>query len=184
MRSQNLLFALAALAIPVIPAHAMPTSAMDVTSHDVRDGARLSNQQVYTDCNGDNVSPELVWSGAPAGTKSFAVTLFDPDSTPDGWWHWIVFDVPAKAQSLARGVGSAPSQLPIGSIEGENDFGANAYGGACPPQGSGLHHYQFTIWALDTAALPFDATVTGSAIGPYLAKHALGEARLTAVYQR
>jgi len=158
---------------------------MDVRSHDMADGGRLANQQVYSDCNGDNISPTLLWSGAPADTKSFAVTLYDPDSKPRGWWHWIAFDIPANVASLTRGAGASGSVgLPPGTIQGDNDFSQNAYGGACPPQGSGAHHYQFTVWALDTASLPFDAGVTGVAIGPYLKQHALAQATLTALYQR
>jgi Raf kinase inhibitor-like YbhB/YbcL family protein len=159
--------------------------AMDLRSHDIADGGKLSNQQVYLDCNGDNVSPTLIWSGAPAGTKSFAVTLYDPDAKPDGWWHWIVFDIPASVTSLPRNAGAKGNAgLPPEAGQGTNDFSENAYGGACPPQGSGVHHYQFTVWALDSATLPFDAGATGVAIGPYLKTHALAQATLTALYQR
>jgi hypothetical protein len=162
-----------------------PACAMDLKSHDVTDGARLSTQQVYTDCNGDNVSPTLVWSGAPAETKSFAVTLYDPDGGPHGWWHWIVFNIPATVAELPRNAGVVGSAgVPDGAVQGDNDYSNNAYSGACPPPGSGLHHYQFTVWAMDSAALPFDAGVTGLAIGPYLKKHALAQATLTATYQR
>ena len=169
-----------ALSVPATAAFGMA-----LKSHDMADGGALSTQQVYTDCNGDNVSPTLSWSGAPAGSKSFAVTLYDPDAKPAGWWHWIAFDIPANVTSLPRNAGVAGnSGLPPTAIQGANDFSQNAYGGACPPQGSGAHHYQFTIWALDTASLPFDAGVTGVAIGPYLQQHALDKATLTALYQR
>jgi Raf kinase inhibitor-like YbhB/YbcL family protein len=162
-----------------------PACAMDLKSHDVTDGARLSIQQVYTECNGDNVSPTLVWSGAPPDTRSFAVTLYDPDSQPHGWWHWIMFDIPADVTSLPRNAGASGGVgLPGGAIQGGNDFSSSAYGGACPPPGSGLHHYQFTVWALDSASLPFDANATGRDIEPYLKTHALAQATLTAVYQR
>jgi Raf kinase inhibitor-like YbhB/YbcL family protein len=161
-----------------------PAQAMELKSHDMAGGAMLSTQQVYSDCNGDNISPQLAWSDAPAGTKSFAVTLYDPDSHPNGWWHWIVFDIPASATGLVRGAGANPSQLPYGSMQGQNDFSQSGYGGACPPQGSGLHHYEFTLWALDTDALPFDGDAPGSAVEPFLKKHALAKAVLTPVYQR
>jgi Raf kinase inhibitor-like YbhB/YbcL family protein len=160
--------------------------AMDIKSHDLAEGGTLSNQQVHSECNGDNVSPTLFWSGAPAETKSFAVTLYDPDAKPRGWWHWILFDLPANTSSLPRGAGAGGdvTRLPVGAIEGENDFSDAGYGGACPPQGSGIHHYQFTVWALDSTSLPFEAGVSGADIGPYLKKHALAQATLTAVYQR
>ncbi len=174
MKSLVLLFALAAT----------PALAMDIKSHDVAEGSMLGTQQVYSECNGDNVSPAIAWSDAPADTKSYAVTLFDPDAKPNGFWHWIVFDIPPKATSLSRGVGANPAQLPEGAIAGQNDFSASAYGGACPPPGSGFHHYQFTVWALDVASLPFDTNATGNAVGPYLKKHALAQVMLTALYQR
>lgn len=164
---------------------ATPTCAMDLKSHDMADGARLAMQQVYTDCNGDNVSPTLSWSGAPPETKSFAVTLYDPDGGAHGWWHWIAIDIPATVTALARNAGAAGgAALPVPAIQGDNDYLLNAYSGACPPPGSGLHHYQFTVWAMDSAALPFDANVTGRDIAPYLKQHALAQATLTAVYQR
>jgi Raf kinase inhibitor-like YbhB/YbcL family protein len=164
---------------------AVPAGAMDIKSHDMADGGRLSTQQVYSDCNGDNISPILAWSGAPAQTQSFAVTLHDPDAKPHGFWHWIVFDLPATTTGLTRNAGvSGGSDLPAGAIQGDNDFSENAYGGACPPPGSGPHHYEFTVWALDTAALPFDANVTGVAMESYLKKHAIAQATLTAIYQR
>jgi len=157
---------------------------MDLKSHDMADGHTLSSQQVYGDCNGDNVSPQLSWSGAPAGTKSFAVTLYDPDARPAGFWHWIAFNIPATANEMPRGAGRDSSQLPVGTVQGQNDFQDSGYGGACPPQGSGPHHYRFTVWALDTASLPFGADVTGSTIEPALKQHALAQATLTAIYQR
>ncbi|HEY2070566.1 MAG TPA: YbhB/YbcL family Raf kinase inhibitor-like protein [Rhizomicrobium sp.] len=163
---------------------ATPAAAFEVKSHDIADGALLSSQQVYPDCNGDNVSPQLVWSNPPAGTKSFAVTLYDPDAQPSGWWHWIVFNIPASATGVTRGAGTMPSLLPPGSVEGENDFGANAYGGACPPPGSGQHHYQFTVWALDSATVPLESGATGNDVRDYLKKHTVGQAMLTALYQR
>ncbi|HTQ13810.1 MAG TPA: YbhB/YbcL family Raf kinase inhibitor-like protein [Rhizomicrobium sp.] len=161
----------------------VPASAMEMTSHDMADGAMLSTQQVHGDCNGDNISPALAWSGAPAGTKSFALTVYDPDAS-GGWWHWIVFDIPPGTRGLAQGAGANPSQLPAGSIEGQNDFQRSAYGGACPPPGSGIHHYRFTLWALDTASLPFDTGSGGGDIAPFLKKHALATATLTPVYRR
>ncbi|HEX3675144.1 MAG TPA: YbhB/YbcL family Raf kinase inhibitor-like protein [Rhizomicrobium sp.] len=160
---------------------ATPAFAMDVKSHDIADGAMLSTQQVYTDCNGDNVSPGVFWSGAPAGTKSFAVTLYDPDAD---FWHWTAFDIPATATSIVRGASATPTLLPAGTIQGRNDFARTGYGGACPPPGSGKHHYQFTVWALDSDALPFDSNAGGGAVGAYLKQHALAQATLTAIYQR
>ncbi len=160
-----------------------PARAMDLASADIVAGSALAQPQVYSRCGGGNVSPSLSWSDAPAATKSFAVTAFDPDAA-GGWWHWIVYNLPASTRSLPRGAGTDGAPLPAGARFGENDFGATAYGGACPPPGSGMHHYRFTVWALDAAALPFDAPPKGAAIAPYLETHALARATLIATYER
>jgi Raf kinase inhibitor-like YbhB/YbcL family protein len=158
--------------------------AMVLRSSEMAQGASLSTEQVHSKCGGENISPALAWSGAPAATKSFALTVFDPDAHGAGWWHWVVFDVPASANALAKGAGSGDAPLPAGAVQGENDFGDEAYGGACPPAGSGLHHYEFTLWALDTPAIPFDATVTGEKIGPWLQTHAIAKTQLVPVLER
>ena len=171
----------AILTLVGVLAAAAPASALEVTSPDVAPGATLPKAQVYSECDGDNVSPALAWSGAPAATRSFVVTLFDPDAQ-GGWWHWIVYDIPAAANGLPRGVGA--SALPAGAHMGKNDFGKSAYGGACPPPGSGAHHYRFTVWALGTTGLPVEGATEGEIIGPYLTTHALASATLTAIYER
>jgi Raf kinase inhibitor-like YbhB/YbcL family protein len=162
---------------------AVPANAMELRSAEMAQGASLSAEQVYGECGGQNVSPSLAWSGAPASAKSFALTVFDPDAQGKGWWHWIVFDIPANAGALAKGAGSGGA-LPAGAIEGENDFGGNAYGGACPPPNSGLHHYEFTLWALDAPTIPFDASVTGEKIGAWLKGHAIAKTQLVPVLER
>src|SRR3954465_14424129 len=110
---------------------------------------------------GQNVSPQLSWSGAPAGTKSFALTLYDPDApTGSGWWHWVVYDIPATATELPQGAGSGKAPLPAGTVQGKTDFGAAGYGGAGPPPGDKPHRYVFTVYALkvDKLDLPADAS--------------------------
>ena len=154
--------------------------AMDVSSTDVAPGASLTLAQVYSECGGTNVAPALTWTGAPPATKSFAVTLFDPDARGgQGWWHWIAYDIPAGTAALPRG-----GALPAGAQAGRNDFGAKKFDGACPPNGSGTHHYQFTVWAMPAPTLAVDAGATGEAIAPYLKAHALASAMLTATYER
>ncbi|HEY1836554.1 MAG TPA: YbhB/YbcL family Raf kinase inhibitor-like protein [Rhizomicrobium sp.] len=156
-----------------------PVLAMEVKSGEFTDGATLGNAQVYVKCGGGDVSPSLSWSGAPAATKSFAVTLFDPDARDMGWWHWIVFDIPGSTTSLPKG-----GPLPADAVQGTNDFGNKIYSGACPPAGSGVHHYQFTVWAMDSTKLPFDSTVDGGVLGSYLKQHSLAHAAITPVLQR
>jgi Raf kinase inhibitor-like YbhB/YbcL family protein len=154
--------------------------AMDVSSTDVAQGASLALAQVYAQCGGTNVAPALAWTGAPPAAKSFAVTLFDPDGHGgQGWWHWVAYDIPAGTTALPRG-----GALPAGAQAGRNDFGHKEFDGACPPQGSGMHHYQFTVWAMPTPTLTVDPGATGEAIAPYLKAHALASAMLTAVYER
>jgi Raf kinase inhibitor-like YbhB/YbcL family protein len=157
-------------------------NAMDLTSAEIANGASLAQEQVYAKCGGQNVSPSLAWTGAPATAKSFAVTVFDPDAHGNGWWHWIAFNIPANVHALAKGAGA--KAMPAGSMQGENDFGDNAYDGACPPEGSGLHHYEFTVWAFDTPTIPFDTSVTGAKIEGYLKSHAIAKAQMVPVLQR
>jgi len=172
---------LAALLASAVPAVAQP-AAMQLTSQEIAPGARIAMNQVYGDCNGDNVSPELSWSGAPKETKSFAITLYDPDAR---FWHWIVFAISAKEHSLAAGAGD-PMRTLLGAPaeEGTNDFGHVGYGGPCPPAGDAPHHYRFTVWALDSATPTFDSSITGDKIAPWLKSHALAEATLEAIYGR
>ena len=107
-------------------------------------------------CSGGNVSPPLAWSGAPAGTRSFVITMFDPDerSTPSGWWHWVVYDIPATATEIKEGAGVEDStQLPTGSKQGRTDLGNLAFHGSCPAKGDKPHHYTITLYALKTEHL-------------------------------
>src|SRR5205085_8703165 len=107
--------------------------ALDLTSADVANGAMLRSAQVHTRCGGENRSPALAWSGAPKGTQSYAVTMFDPDANGGrGFWHWLVFNIPGSAQGLPAGAG-AETGLPNGAVQAQNDFGTPGYGGACPP---------------------------------------------------
>jgi Raf kinase inhibitor-like YbhB/YbcL family protein len=155
-----------------------------LTSPDIANGAKLSLAQVHARCGGQNRSPALRWSGAPANTRSFALTLFDPDAGGGaGFWHWLVFDVSSETTSLPEGAGGG-SGLPRGAIQASNDFGDTGYGGACPPPGSGVHHYQFTLYALGTPQAPFGANATGAALAAYLKEHALASASLVATYSR
>src|SRR5213592_4355783 len=125
--------------------------ALQLTSANFKDGDYLGNDHVLSaaygfGCAGGNLSPHLSWSGAPAGTQSFAVTCFDPDApTGSGFWHWVVFDIPATVTELPRGAGSGDMPgLPAGAKHARNDTGAPGYLGAAPPPGHGEHRYVFT----------------------------------------
>lgn len=159
-----------------------------VTSTDITAGTRIKAAHVFNGfgCTGGNVSPSLKWSGAPTGTKSFAITTYDPDApTGSGWWHWVVYNIPRDVMKVEQGAGDASRQLlPAGTVQGNTDFGSPGYGGPCPPKGRKPHRYTFTIFALDVEKLELPANATAAFIGFNLNAHTLGKARLTALYAR
>ena len=159
-----------------------------LTSADLAPGARVGERYVFNGfgCSGQNVSPALAWSGAPAGTKSFAVTVYDPDApTGSGWWHWVVYNIPAGTTELPAGAGAGASAgLPAGAVQGATDFGAAGYGGPCPPQGDAPHRYVFTVHALKVERLELPANATAAFIGFNLNANRLGSATFTARYGR
>ena len=165
---------------------AASADAFELKSADIAEGSTLTNAQVFSGfgCTGENISPALQWSGAPAGTKSFALTVYDPDApTGSGWWHWVVYDLPATAASLPRGIGKS-AKLPEGAHQGRNDFGTGDFGGACPPPGDKPHHYIFTVYALKIDKLGVPADATAALIGYNIKGNSLGSATLNARYGR
>lgn len=166
----------------------LPACAFDLKSADIADHGTLSAKQVLDGfgCKGGNQSPELTWSAPPAGTKSFAVTVYDPDApTGSGWWHWIVYDIPANVRSLPAGAGALKSTaLPAGAQQGRSDFGTMAFGGACPPQGDKHHRYVVTVHALKTDRLDVPPEPSGALVGFMIHANRLGSASITATYGR
>ena len=158
-----------------------------LTSPDVHQGQTMPGKHVFNGmgCTGTNLSPALSWTGAPAGTKSFALTVYDPDApTGSGWWHWVIFNIPATATGLAQGAGDPSKNLaPAGSRQGNTDFGAPGYGGPCPPPGP-AHHYRFTLFALKTDKIDVPANATAAMVGFNLNANVLEKASLTALYKR
>ncbi|HEY2030299.1 MAG TPA: YbhB/YbcL family Raf kinase inhibitor-like protein [Myxococcales bacterium] len=159
-----------------------------LTSTDISAKKPIDNKHVFNSfgCSGGNVSPELSWKGAPSGTKSFALTAYDPDApTGSGWWHWVVYNIPASTTSLPSGAGDAKApKLPEGATQGNTDFGTPGYGGPCPPQGDKPHRYIFTVFALDTDKLDIPQGATAALVGFNLHGHTLAKASLTARYGR
>ena len=151
-------------------------------------------------CTGQNVSPQLVWSNIPVGTRSLSLQVHDPDApTGSGFWHWGVYDMPLTTTGLAQGAGNSPTTLPAGAYGGNTDFfdtgatgGNGNYGGPCPPAGDAPHHYNFTLYALsvdhiDTAAgIPKTGTagLFSFAMNKGVGAALLGKATFTATYGR
>lgn len=156
-----------------------------LSSKDIAEGQPLANAQVYKGfgCDGGNLSPELSWSGVPAGTKSFVVTAYDPDApTGSGWWHWVVFNIPVSVKKLEAGLTEA--SLPAGAVQGRTDFGQPGFGGACPPPGDKPHRYIFTVFALRVEKLDLDANASPALVGFLTNSNMLGKAVLTATFAR
>jgi Raf kinase inhibitor-like YbhB/YbcL family protein len=151
-------------------------------------GSRMAMEQVFDGfgCTGKNISPELHWSGVPQGTKSLALTVYDPDApTGSGWWHWVMFNIDPRTKSLPANAGDVEATLaPAGSVQSRTDFGSVGYGGPCPPAGDKPHHYIFTLFALDVAQLQLDETATAAMVGFNLNQHAIGKARMTLLFAR
>jgi Raf kinase inhibitor-like YbhB/YbcL family protein len=154
-------------------------------SPEVKNGKPMPKAQEYRGfgCNGDNISPELVWNDPPAGTKSFAVTVFDPDApTGSGFWHWIVYDIPASEIGLPAAMVKAT--LPAGAKQGRNDFGERNFSGACPPSGDRPHHYIFTVHALRVEKLNVPEDASAALIGYNIIANRIGLAKMTTTYSR
>ena len=157
-----------------------------VSAPDLTEKGRITAQHVFggMGCTGQNVSPTLNWSGAPAGTKSFAVTAYDPDApTGSGWWHWVMYNIPADVTGLQAGAGNGRN-APRGSQQGNTDFGSKGYGGPCPPVGDKPHHYHFTVYALKVDKLDVPGNATAAMVGFYIHANKLGSAQVTGLYAR
>ena len=156
-------------------------------SSDFSAGGTLADAQVYKGfgCKGGNASPALSWRGAPAGTQSFALLVHDPDApTASGWWHWLVYNLPAASDSLPQDAGDPrKGLLPAGAVQGRTDFGTAAYGGPCPPPGK-PHHYHFRIYALKVAKLDLPADASPARVTASVHAQALASAELVGLYGR
>jgi Raf kinase inhibitor-like YbhB/YbcL family protein len=166
----------------------LPTVAsFTVTSQDVKDGEKLAMPQVsgIFGAGGEDVSPQLSWSGFPEGTKSFAVTVYDPEApTASGFWHWAVVDIPAGVTDLPSGAGDeSAAGLPQGAFQLKNDAGGARFVGAAPPSGHGKHRYFIVVHAVDTESLGVSRDATPAFLGFNLFSHTLGRARLVPWYE-
>jgi Raf kinase inhibitor-like YbhB/YbcL family protein len=150
-------------------------------------GKKFSIEQVYNkyNCGGQNISPELSWYGFPTETKSFAITMFDPDApTGKGWWHWLIFDIPPYMHQLPTGAGSINKKLlPPGIIQSINDYGDYGYGGPCPPPGK-AHRYFISVYALNVESLGMKKNSPPDKVYEQILKHSIGKTEIMSTYGR
>jgi Raf kinase inhibitor-like YbhB/YbcL family protein len=166
-------------------------NAMQVTSASFSDGDYMPMDHILSasfgfGCSGGNISPQLRWSGAPEGTKSFAITAFDPDApTGSGFWHWLVVNIPATVSELPLDAGNARAgKLPSGALQTRTDFGMPGYGGPCPPEGDHPHRYLFTVYAVGADQLSgVTADTSAAVIGFMLHFNTLAKAELMGLYK-
>jgi len=158
--------------------------AFDLTSPEFTDGGTLPQEARGADAGGADRSPELTWSGAPEGTQSFVLTVYDPDApTGSGFWHWTLSDIPASVSSLPQGAGTDDALLPAGATRRRNEFGTDTFLGAAPPAGHGPHRYVFTLSALDVPTLEVPAEATPAVVGFMFREHLLGRAQLVGIQE-
>ena len=151
-----------------------------LTSTDFTDGGELPTSARGSDVGGDDRSPALAWTGAPEGTQSYVLTVYDPDApTGSGFWHWSLTDIPASATELVAGAGTDDALLPAEALRRRNEFGTDTFLGAAPPAGHGSHRYVFTLSALDVPVLEAPADATPAVVGFVLREHVIGRAQLT-----
>ena len=167
----------------------MSSAPFTLQSHDIPANSTIENKFVFNGFGyeGNNISPDLTWSNAPEGTKSFALQVHDPDAPTggSGWWHWVIINIPANVHSLASNAGVADgSQLPSGASHINTDFGAPGWGGPCPPQGCAPHRYNFTLHALSVEQLELPAGATAALAGFMINAHSIGQANFTAFYPK
>jgi Raf kinase inhibitor-like YbhB/YbcL family protein len=176
-----------AVALATTSPAANATGQLTLTSPQISPDEMIRSEQVYNGfgCSGKNISPALSWSGAPPGTKSFALMVHDPDAPArGGFWHWIVYDLPADTTSLPPDAGDPKKKLlPATAVQGRSDFGTPGYGGPCPPPGK-PHHYHFRLYALKVAKLAVPADATAALIGFNVNANKLAEADLVGLYAR
>lgn len=160
-----------------------PVGSFSVTSSDVADGEAIDPRHSF---GGENLSPQLSWSGFPAETRSFVVNIFDPDAPiPSGFWHWVVANIPVSVTELATGAGAADgSGLPAGAVQTRNDFGAQGYGGCAPPAGDRPHRYFVAVHAVGVERLDVDASATPAVVGFNLAFNTLARAVIVPTFQQ
>ncbi|PKG39425.1 YbhB/YbcL family Raf kinase inhibitor-like protein [Psychromonas sp. Urea-02u-13] len=161
---------------------------LTLSSQDISQGELMDKNQEFVGfgCSGGNLSPQLTWENAPKNTKSFAITAYDHDApTGSGWWHWQVVNIPSNVSTLGSNAGSTTENLlPAGSVQIQNDYGSRGFGGACPPAGHGVHHYQFTIHALSVEKLELPDNASGALAGYMINANSIESSTIESLYKR
>ncbi|NML31970.1 YbhB/YbcL family Raf kinase inhibitor-like protein [Paraburkholderia antibiotica] len=159
--------------------------AFTLTSANLRAGGTVPTAQVFdqNDCKGGNHSPQLTWRDAPAGTRGFAITMFDEDAPGRGWWHWAVAGIPATVDSLPENASSSGFLKKLGAVEARNDFDTDGYGGPCPPPGK-PHRYIITVYALNAVDLRLAQGRPALMFDHEIGTASIGSARLVVNYGR
>lgn len=156
-----------------------------LSSNDIIDGQQLPQSQLSVRIGGQDLSPHLKWMGIPKETKSFAITMYDPDApTPSGFWHWAIFNIPKNTIELEQGVGSDGGLLPSGSVALKNDRGLRTFVGAAPPVGTGKHRYFFIVYALDVEKLELLSEITPAFLTFNLLSHTLAWSSIVTWYEQ
>ncbi|MCT3800303.1 YbhB/YbcL family Raf kinase inhibitor-like protein [Elizabethkingia anophelis] len=157
-----------------------------LTSKDLGGEATKKTEFNGFGCTGDNQSPQLQWGNAPEGTKSFAVTMYDPDApTGSGFWHWLIFDIPSNTTELAANAGNIKLNIaPKGAIQSITDYGIKGFGGPCPPKGHGFHQYIITVYALKSEKLGLNENTNPAIVGFNLWNNVLAKSSIVAYYKR
>ncbi len=175
---KNMIFTLLLTAVANVQAEGFFLSSTDIQG-------QIANAQVYNSfgCTGKNISPQLSWKHAPEGTRSFAITAYDPDApTGSGWWHWLVFNIDPSVTEIKTG--ASTKSMPKSAVESITSYGSKGFGGACPPKGDKAHRYIFTVYALNTEKIEQNADARPELIGFFLNRHAITKASIMAYYGR
>jgi hypothetical protein len=161
---------------------------LTLSSKDISQGEFMSKAQEFNGfgCSGSDLSPHLKWTNAPKGTKSFAITAYDPDApTGSGWWHWQIVNIPVTVMEIPTGAGNTKNNnAPTGSTQIQNDYGNRGFGGACPPEGHGVHHYRFTLHALSVEKLELPLYASGALAGYMINGHTIESTTIESLYKR
>ncbi len=182
MKTVNLILML----VSVFSVPAFGQSTFTLASKDLGGEATKIQEFNGFGCSGNNLSPQLFWKNAPIGTKSFAVTMYDPDApTGSGFWHWLMFDIPANVNELPANAGNIKSnQAPKEAIQSVTDYGIKGFGGPCPPEGHGFHQYIITVYALKVDKMGLNENTNPAIVGFNLWANTLAKASIIAYYKR